>query len=567
MSQKKTLIVNLAASHVSISAFHVESSRLLLDKFYTEELAPGLSDEVWLSAALSVVGRLVKENKISGDVTVIVPSFLLLQKALKVAQVEAARQAQIVAFEAQNNIPYPLHEVVWDSQVISSDGVEAEVLLFALRIEVANNIANAILDMGLRPKVIQAASLLDARAVELHGGFSAEEILIINVGARTTDISFVGPAGSNLQSANIGGNILTQGIADSTGQPLAAAEVLKVACFNGKVRLPEGDPQAAIIRTNADSFNKRLAQDLNRRLINARRGALGRQPTRILITGRGAGVPRLAEQFTESLRLPVETFDPLSVITLGAGLNPEQMAECAHQISEVVGEAAKLVLPQLHGINLMPHDVVAQINFDSRKPFLAAAALLVALAPLPLWLALSEATQFNTKQTALWKAKSKELTGYQSSIADTKQEVNKLLATNKQLESVASNTQNWPLFLIDLQTRIAATKNTWVEDIRIKREGASSTPVESTENVSAEPATTATNVIKVIITARTILEKAAPESVNSQEGIARQNLLMANLKLSPFVEEIPTDEIKMDYKEPSVPKITCTLVIRKDKAL
>ena len=135
-----------------------------------------------------------------GRVTVIAPAFLLLQKPLKVPQVERARQAQIVAFEAQNAIPYPLNEVIWDSQLMASDGVEAEVLLFALRTEVATRIANLVSATGLRPYAIQAAPLLDSRAALLHGGLANEEVLIINVGARSTTLSFVGPSGVNIQS-------------------------------------------------------------------------------------------------------------------------------------------------------------------------------------------------------------------------------------------------------------------------------------------------------------------------------------------------------------------------------
>ena len=566
MSQKKSIIVNLAASHVSISAFRAESSRLFLDKFYAEELLPGLSDEDWLGSAMAAVARLVTTHRISGSVTVIAPSFLLLQKTLKVPQVEAARQAQIIAFEAQNNIPYPLNEVVWDSQVMSSDGVEAEVLLFALRIEQATRIANAITATGLRPYAIQASPLLDAQAAQLHGGYSSEEVLIVNVGARTTDLSFVGPAGANLQSANIGGNILTQGISDNSGQPFAAAEALKLAYFTGQVRLAEGDPQLALIQTNAQGFNRRLAQDLNRRLINIRRGTAGRQPTRILMTGRGAAVPGLNEQLAESLRLPVEIFDPSTVVSLGSGLNPDYVSQYVYQISEVIGEAARLVLPQLNGVNLIPRDISAQITFDARKPFLIAAALLAALAPFPVWLALKDASEYNAKQVSALKTKSKELTGYQTSIKSTRDEANAVLATNQQLEFVTSNSSNWPLFLADLQTRVAASKNTWIEEIHVRRDQSNSTPIEGTENQNAEASTIAGT--KVIVTARTLLDKVAPgKPFNAQELIDRQGALMTSLKQSPFVEEIPTDEIKPDYKEANVPKITFTIVIRKEKAL
>lgn len=564
MSQKKALIVNLAASHVSVSSFREESGRLFMDQFFAEDLAPGLGDDDWLNAAVSALADLVNAHKISGQVTIIAPSFLLLQKSLKVPQVERERQAQIVAFEAQNAIPYPLNEVIWDSQVMSSDGVEAEVLLFALRTEVATRIANLVSATGLRPYAIQAAPLLDSRAALLHGGLANEEVLIINVGARSTSLSFVGPAGANIQSANIGGNLLTQGVSDNTGQPFATAEAVKVGYYSGVVHLSESDPQVAVLQANSQSFIRRLSQDINRRLINVRRGAAGRQPTRILLTGRGSLVPGLAEQLTESLRLPVEPFDPSSALTPGPELNPDYLRQHIHQISEVIGEAAALLLPQQSGVNLIPRDIAAQIAFDARKPKLFVAALLAALAPWPVFLALDDATDYNSQQIKLLKDRSNILNGHQSTIIKTHEDSHVVLATNQLLESVVTNRANWPAFLTDLQSRVAQSKNTWVEEIHVTHVAAVAAPA-----VEGEPAKApAPPVTKVTVTARILLDKVAPgKTFNAKELIERQNALMASLKKSPFIADIPSDEIKPDYKEANVPKLTFTLVIQKDKAL
>ena len=392
MSQKKATIVNLAASNVSVSQFSVEAGSLVLEQFFVEEIAPGLTgDDEWLNAAIAALASLVNTHELKGRVTVIAPAFLLLQKPLKVPQVDRARQAQIVAFEAQNAIPYPLNEVIWDSQLMASDGVEAEVLLFALRTEIATKIANMVTSTGLRPMSIQA--------FRLAGGSAAEEVLIINVGARSTTLSFVGPSGVNIQSAtNIGGNLLTQGVSDNTGQPFAVSEAIKVGYFSGVVQLTESDPQVAILQANSQTFIRRLAQDINRRLINVRRGANGRQPARILVTGRGSQVPGLSEQLCETLRLPVEVFDPSSVITPGAGINPEQLERAKYQITEVIGEAARLTLPQPIGVNLIPRDIASQQAFDARKPRLVVAALLAAAAPFCVWLAFASAEGWNNAQ-------------------------------------------------------------------------------------------------------------------------------------------------------------------------
>lgn len=567
MSQKKATIVNLAASNVSVSKFSATAGALVLEQFYVEEIAPGLTgDEEWLNAAIAALANLVNQHGLKGRVTVIAPAFLLLQKPLKVAQVEKAKQAQIVAFEAQNAIPYPLNEVIWDSQLMASDGVEAEVLLFALRTEVATRIANLVTSTGLRAMSIQAAPLLDSQAFRLGGGSAAEEVLIVNVGARSTTLSFVGPSGVNIQTAtNMGGNLLTQGISDNTGQPFATSEAIKVGYFSGVLQLAESDPQVAVLQANAQTFIRRLAQDINRRLINVRRGANGRQPARILITGRGSQVPGLAEQLCETLRLGVEPFDPSSVITPGEGITADQLQRAKHQITEVIGEAARLVLAQPSGVNLIPRDIAAQQAFDARKPRLLAAAALAAAAPFCVWLALASSEGWNNQQIAEVRKRHDELTGLRAAIDGSRKQATELAAKCKELEYVILNRSNWPAFLGDLQSRVGTCKNTWVEEMHVKYETLPAGPV-----AEGQPPAPPVVVTKVILSVRFLFTevpfdekryRSAPEKVH----IAR---LVEALRGSPYLSKVPENEISVtDQNTIRSPKATLTLVIQKDKAL
>ncbi len=562
---KKNLIVNLAASHVSISAFRADGAKLILEQFYTEDLTPALGDEEWINAATSAVARLASNKNIKGTATVIVPSFLLLQKSLKVAQVDSARQAQVIAFEAQNNIPYPLNEVVWDSQIMSTDGVEAEVLLFALRTDQAGRIANAIALTGIRPQVIQAAPILDVQAQQFVSGGIAddEEILFINVGARTTGLSFISSKGTSIQAANLGGNLLTQGISDNTGQPVINAESLKVGFFTHVIQLPDSDPQFSILEANKQSFNRRLSQDINRRLISIKRS--GRRPTKIVITGRSSQVPGLSQQLSEALALPVEEFNPLGVISLSSDINAEYVMQHIHQLSEVVGEASRLLSPAALGVNLIPRDIAGQISFESQKIKFVVAALLLALAPVPILFTLNAGVDYNKEQTKTLKKKSDELINYQKTIKQTREDSLVVLAVNEQLEFVVSSSPNWPIFLADLQSRVLTAKNTWIEELRVRREPA----VIATTSTDPDASRVATNVTKITITTRTLLEKVPPgKSFKAQEFKERKATLLENLKKSPFVAEIPEDEIKVDFtKEANVPRTTLTLVIKSEKTL
>jgi len=567
MSQKKATIVNLAASNVSVSQFSVESGSLVLEQLYVEDIAPGLTgDDEWLNAAIAALASLVNAHELKGRVTVVAPAFLLLQKPLKVPQVERARQAQIVAFEAQNAIPYPLNEVIWDSQVMASDGVEAEVLLFALRTEVATKIATMVTSTGLRPMSIQAAPLLDSQAFRLAGGAASEEVLIVNVGARSTTLSFVGPGGVNIQSAtNIGGNLLTQGVSDNTGQPFAVSEAIKVGFFSGLVQLAEADPQVAVLQANAQTFIRRLAQDINRRLINVRRGANGRQPTRILVTGRGSQVPGLSEQLCETLRLPVEVFDPSSVITPGAGVNREQLERAKHQITEVIGEAARLTLPQSIGVNLIPRDIASQQAFDARKPRLLAAALLAAVSPLFVYLAFDSAKSWNADQSGIIVGRQSELSARRSTIEESRKKAAELAAKAKELEHVVLNRSNWPAFLGDLQARVGTLKNTWVEEMHVKYETLPAAPA-----VEGQPAPAPVVVTKVVVSVRFLFTEV-PYDIKQYRSAAEKahiGRLLEAVRKSPYVSAVPESDIVVtDQNTVRTPKATITLVIHKDKAL
>ncbi|MGA0133668.1 MAG: pilus assembly protein PilM [Opitutales bacterium] len=564
MSQNQATIVNLAASHVSVSVFGTSSSSLVLQRFHVEELAPGLTtDDQWLEAAINSLRDLVEAHGISGHVTVVAPSFLLLQKSLKVPQVETEKQAQIVAYEAQSAIPYPLNEVIWDSQVMSSDGVEAEVLLFALRTEVASRIANLVSSTGLRPFAIQAAPLLDSQAFLLAGGSATEEVLIVNVGARSTTLSFVGPGGANIQSANIGGNLLTQGLSDNTGQPFPAAEALKVGYFSGMVHLAESDPQAALLQANAQQFIRRLAQDINRRLINVKRGTNARQPARILLTGRGAQLPGLKEQLCETLRLPVEPFQPASVLMLGEEVNQDLVRRAHNQVSEVVGEAARLLLPQTAGVNLIPKDIAAQIAFSSRQPKLLFAAFLAALIPFPVWYVFDESVTHSEDLIARLAVKSRELSAHKKSLVQTRSDSEAVLAVNREMESVVLSRSNWVAFLSDLQARIAAMPNTWVEELHPRREAQPVPP-----SAEGEPPPPPVAVTKVVLSVRFLLPEVPPQRPHNAAVMnRRQKDLLDALRQSKFIAEIPDHEIKGEYTPTNSPKLTLTLVIRKDLAL
>ena len=558
MSSTKSIIVNCGATQVGVSVFTNNAGRLVLERLVVEDLDYDYAGEdAWLGALSVALGGIVRGLKISGPASVVVPGYLLLTKSIKVPQVEKAKQAQIIGFEAQNQIPFPLHEVTWDSQIIATDGVEAEVMLFALKQDVAARIAGVVAAAGLTPSVLEASTLLDYQAWRAANPGDTDEVLIINIGARTTNMTFVNAAGFSVHNVNVGGNLLTQSISDALALPFSKAEAIKVAHFSGVRPLADNDPHAQALTQNAQAFMRRISQEVTKRIVIYKRQNQNSQPGRIILTGRGSLLPGLSEHLCETQRISVDYFDPFGAFSASAVVDPAYLDSCRVRISEAVGEAARATLPGAVGVNLLPANLENQMAFDRQKPLLLVAGALLAFAPWPVWHHFNSAAQSAGDQLRQTEARAVSLARNRSEIEAAKLEAESIASRVGGLYAAAEARDNWREFLADLQTRVAGVKDVWIEDMRFNRAAA---PV-------AEGAVAADNC-RVTLQFCMLIKEVAPEGAFNGAAVqAKRRELRKALEGSPFVERIPDEAEKSDLRKANLPRYTFTLVIKDQKPL
>src|SRR5438067_1484603 len=110
--------------------------------------------------------KFLSRNQLKGDVVCIsVPGQSGLARFVKLPPVEEKKIGDIVRFEAKQQIPFPLEEVVWDFQKIGAgevtDGfaMETEIGLFAMkRDQIARSLAH-FQDVNIEVHAIQMAPL------------------------------------------------------------------------------------------------------------------------------------------------------------------------------------------------------------------------------------------------------------------------------------------------------------------------------------------------------------------------------------------------------------------------
>jgi len=392
VSDKKEIIINCGISHVSAGVFSQDGDKILLEQVGLETLRYDLSNEdQWLDCFSTGLENLCAKENIKGNARFIFPGSLLLSKTIRVPHVDEERQKKIVAFELMQKMPVPLTDLIWDYQVIDDDGVEQEILAFAVKPKVAEDFCEKVMEIGLNPVQITPAPVLDYNAMRATGiGQESGETLVVNIGAKSTNLLFLNPTGFLIRPISMGGNSLTQNISDNLGTQFEKAEEVKKNYFSGAVAFSADDPSVQTLEKCSKQFLARLTQEITRSVVTYKRLKKGKSPTKMYLAGRGALLNQLPEYLSQSQRLAVDYFDPLQALALSDKVSQEMRSLLPFMLSEPVGLASSIFAPPATDnsvltktINLLPASKLTNLNFRKKQPLILGAAIMLSLTPLP----------------------------------------------------------------------------------------------------------------------------------------------------------------------------------------
>jgi type IV pilus assembly protein PilM len=390
MSNKREVIINCGISHVSASIFQYNGETLTLKQVALQTLEYDFSnDKLWLDALIVGLEKLCKKEKVKGNARFIFPGSLLLNKTLRVPHVDEEKQKKIVAFELSQKMPFPLAELIWDYQVIDDDGVEQEILAFAVKPEVAETFCEKVIEIGLTPVQITPAPVLDYNALMSSGiGLEQQETLVVNIGAKSTNLLFINPTGFLIRSIAIGGNTLTQNISDNLGILFEKAEEIKKSYFSGEIAFSPEDPSVKVLENCSQQFLMRASQEITRSIVTYKRLKKGKSPTRMFLSGRGTLLNNLPDYLSQSQSLNIDYFDPLKCISIAEDIDQGMLGLLPFMIGEPIGLASAIFQNQNNQVfkrplNLLPANKLSNIALKKKMPVLILCAVFFSLIPLP----------------------------------------------------------------------------------------------------------------------------------------------------------------------------------------
>ena len=405
-----------------------------------------------LKVALS---ELIAKLKIKGQkVYCSVPGHPVFSRFVKLPPVQGDKLAQIVEFEARQNVPWQLDEVSWDYEVVAkSDIGEVEVILAAMKVEPLNEMHSEVVSCGVNVAGVGVGPLALYNAFRYSYPDVEEPALVIDLGARSTNLVFVEGKRFFTRNLLVGGAAVTNAIAKEFGISFAEAERQK--CSQGFVALGgavEDHPDEGVNAMSKVMRNSmtRLHSEVMRTITFYRSQQGGGAPKRVFLAGGGSAAGYIAEFFTEKLKLPVEVFNGLRGVQKDRGVNPESGQVDAPALGELAGLALQGMGSCPCEIELVPAALANARDAARRAPALIMSGLcvLAALGAAIFWFKHAEASV--QQRAGLIQGEAAQLGRLAGEIRllDARQE--ELRTRSSQLEQAVTNRSWWVRLLNEL---------------------------------------------------------------------------------------------------------------------
>src|SRR6478752_42564 len=364
-SSARILSLNLGTHTVGLGEFYAQpNGGLVLHGYRLREILPDTANEAARNAQIvAALREMLGELGIKGGpVNYATPAQSVFARFVKLPSVEEEKIERIIAFEAQQNVPFPINEVVWDYQLVGAGADEQiQVVLVAIKEDLLEAVNAAVESTGLRASIVSVATMALYNAFRYNysdvGGCS----LLVDIGARTTNLLFIEPGKIFSRSIALGGASVTSAIAKEFNEPFGAAEFRKkrggFVSLGGAYAEPE-DPEVARVSKIVRGTMTRLHAEMMRSISHYRAQQQGNAPERLYLCGGSSSTPYMREFFQEKLQVPVEFFNPLRNVAVSEAVDPGEVARSAHLLGELTGLALRSATTCPMELNLRPRSVV-----------------------------------------------------------------------------------------------------------------------------------------------------------------------------------------------------------------
>ena len=469
---KNILALDIGSSGIKAAEFaYPQQGGTVLKSYDCREYDEELTDENRTLIIAEQLRSILEDNNFTTtNAYICISGQSALTRFVKLPPVaeEESRVRQIVEYEARQNVPFSMEEVVWDYQLIASpEGEELEVMFVVVKNQIVEQITQAVSSVGLSAEVVDVAPAAGYNAARANGAGAKSCEMILDLGGHSTNLLFADQRRFFARTIPIAGHSITQQIAKEFGVNIQEAETLKrkhgFVALGGPYAEPESETAAAVSKIVRNVMT-RLHGEINRSIGVYKTQQKGNSPTKLYLTGGSSVMPYSDRFFADKLNMEVEYLNPFKAVQLDPAVDAQTLEEKAHAFSQVVGLGLRHERQMPVEVSLIPESICKQIALKRKKPYIAAC---VATVLLMLVFGLLGAMRKKTLYQDLYLSMEDDVTKLEQlsqQISTLKNKQQKLDSDYQLLSGILAKRLQWPQFLSQLEN--LSPQHLWLTNIK-----------------------------------------------------------------------------------------------------
>ena len=432
---KKFLTLDIGAANVALAEYEAGAKgALTLLNYGIAPLSAPLDSGDAATILVPAIMDIVREKGIRpGPVAVSLSSHMVFPRFAAIPPAGGPDKfEQMIRYEIEQNVPFPIDEMVCDRQVLGdTENGDKSVMIVAAKVEQVEAITNAVASAGFRPEMVDVAPLAFTNAVDAATGGDGSCKILLDIGAKTTSLIIAEGEKLYNRSIPIGGNNITRDIAQALGCSPAEAEQLKRE--KGYVSLggvaEDEDAVADRVAKVCRAVMSRLLAEISRSVNFYRSQQGGGAPVKLYITGGTALLPQIDTFFADSLHIEVEFFNPFSFISVGSAVDQTTLGSDGAMLTPTAGLALHMAGVAKFSINLLPPALIAARAEKAKIPVVCAAGGLFVAALVLVMLAVGKQSEVVQTTYDAVESKLNVLKGYETKMKAAEKEVDEAKAS------------------------------------------------------------------------------------------------------------------------------------------
>jgi type IV pilus assembly protein PilM len=383
---------------VDVSKFSVKAARLqpvgegsatitALDVIEYPVGQEGSDEDTLIKDALVT---LMKRQRLRGETVVVsLPGHTTFNRFIKIPPTEPKKVEQLVKFEAQQHIPFPMDQVVWGYQIVEKEygpGDEIELVLFAVKKDIIYHFLSLLQAVDFPCDILQFSPVALYNFL-VHDQDVGTNCFILDMGAENSDLIVIDGEKFWIRNIPITGNTITKALQQKFQIPPVEAEKLKVNASSS--------PQAQKIFGVVQPVLRDLVGEIHRSIGYYKSLSKTVRFEKMMIVGNASKTINFQRFLSQNLQIEAMKLAKMNKFNASSSVSEETFQNYLPTLGVVCGLGLQGMGIARNKINLLPPEELEKKAFAKKKPIYAAAVgILLLTVGLMYWRAGEGVTQW-----------------------------------------------------------------------------------------------------------------------------------------------------------------------------